>query len=841
MKVIRTVRFIALFLFGVSVGIAQPPRVMDSAELHLALKKLNIVGSALFVAAHPDDENTALLSYLAKGRLVRAAYLSVTRGEGGQNLIGSEQGDLLGIIRTQELLAARRIDGAEQYFTRAIDFGYSKTSEETIRIWGHEQVLADVVWIIRKFRPDVLITRFSPTLGGHGNHTASALLAEEAFHAAGDTTKFPEQLKYVQPWQPKRIVFNTSRFLTEQIDTAKALKVDIGEYSPLLGRSFTEIAGISRSMHKSQGFGAAQSRGSNINYLNHTAGDPAKSDLFDGIDLSWDRIKNGKRVSVLLEEAIRKFKPHDPAATIPLLLKALGEMRKLPADPLVQQKQKELIEVVKSCSGFWLEANASEFSVTPGSSVRVLLNAINRSSFPVSIERIEWPFGSKDTLVNQKLADNKLYQLSTDVVISKSQTLSQPYWLVREPRLGMYNVADQEEVGDAENDAPVIVKASVLLGGERIVVDLPVRYRWVDPVEGELYRPLEITPAVAINLREQVLVYQDEGTKSLNVTLRSGKVNVQGTVRAIVPAGWQVQPNDIPFNLLKKNEEQIVTFTIWPVRRTLAPASHPSGWEGGPGRDASSGDVKIEATTDGGSWSFGMTTIRYNHIPPQTVFPTAKARLVRVDLKKKGETIGYIMGSGDEVPTLLQQVGYSVTLLSDEDIALKDLSKFDAIVAGVRLYNTRPEVRVHQKRLMEYVERGGTYVVQYVTVQRQEAENLGPYSFNVSRERVSVEEAPVSFNDSTHPLLIAPNKITNKDFEGWVQERGLYYADKWDERYQTVLESNDPGEPPRKGGLLYAQYGKGHFIYTGYVFFRQLPAGVPGAFRLFVNLISVGK
>lgn len=823
MNFVRTICSIAVFLLCVSVGIAQLPRVMDAAELHLALKKLNVVGSALFVAAHPDDENTALLSYLAKGRLVRAAYLSVTRGEGGQNLIGSEQGDLLGIIRTQELLAARRIDGAEQYFTRAIDFGYSKTSEETIRIWGHEQALADVVWIIRKFRPDVIVTRFSPTLGTHGNHTASAILAEEAFHAAGDPERFPEQLKFVQPWKPKRLLFNASRFLTEQIDTTKALKVDIGEYSPLLGRSFTEIAGISRSMHKSQGFGAAQSRGSNINYLNHTAGEPATRDLFDGIDLTWNRIKDGKKVSVLLEEAIRNFKPEDPSATIPLLLRALGEMRKLPADPLVQQKQKELVEVVKSCAGLWLEANASEFSVPPGSSVRVSLSAVNRSSFPVTIERIEWPFGGKDTLANQKLEGNRLYQIPTDVVIPKSHPLSQPYWLVREPRLGMYDVADQGHVGEAENSAVAIVKVSVLFGGERIAIDLPVRYRWVDPVEGELYRPLEIIPPVAINLREQVLVYPDEGKKSLTVALRSGKPNMQGTVRAIVPAGWQVQPNDVAFGLPKKNEEQIVTFTIWP------------------GRDASTGDVRIEATTDGGSWSFGMTTIRYNHIPPQTIFPSAKAKLVRVDLTKKGETIGYIMGAGDEIPPLLQQVGYSVTLLSDEDLATKELSKFDAIIAGVRVYNTRPEVRVHQKRLMEYVERGGTYIVQYVTVQRQEAENLGPYPFNVSRERVSVEEAPVLFNDPTYPLAIAPNRITNEDFDGWVQERGLYFADKWDEKYQTVFVSNDPGEPPRKGGLLYAKYGKGHFIYTGYAFFRQLPAGVPGAFRLFVNLISVGK
>jgi LmbE family N-acetylglucosaminyl deacetylase len=819
---------LALFFFSISgvfsaFVLAQSPRSMNAAEIQLALQRLTVVGSALYVAAHPDDENTALLSYLAKGRKVRAAYLSTTRGEGGQNLIGSEQGEVLGIIRTQELLAARRIDGAEQFFTRAIDFGFSKNSEETLAIWGRKQILADMVWIIRSFRPDVMITRFSPTVGGHGNHTASAILAEEAFHLAGDPKQFPEQLKYVQPWQPKRILFNTSRFLTDQLDTAQALKLDLGEYNPLLGMSYTEIAGLSRSMHKSQGFGASQSRGPQINYLNHTAGEKATGDLFDGVNLTWSRIPRGELVGKILDEVARSFKPENPAASIPLLLKAYAEMNKLEPSVWVEYKKAELIEVLRACAGLWVDALAAEYAAAPGTELRVTASVISRSDVPITVERFRFPFSQRDTVQNRRLVRNVGLQVTSTVRLPQDVPFSQPYWLQQPGSLGSYQVADTRLIGLPENPPELSVLVSLLFDQERIELNVPIRYRWVDPVEGELYRSLEIVPPVAINLPERVFVFADQSEKTVTAKLRAGIQNIAGEVRLVPPKGWVSRPASVPFRLQRVGDEMTVSFSV------------------GMGEGTANGVFRVEAVVGGKVLAQGRQTIEYKHIPPQTIFPPSEGKFVRIDLKTRGKNIGYILGSGDEVPAALRQIGYNVTLLSDEDLGTVDLSHFDAIIAGVRVYNMRPAIRNHQKRLFEYVERGGTYIVQYVTQQRLESENLGPYPFIVSRDRVSVENAPMSFLIPDHPVLNYPNKLTERDFDGWVQERGLYYADSLDARYEAIFAANDPGETPKKGGLIVARYGKGYYMYTGLAFFRQLPAGVPGAYRLFVNMISIGK
>lgn len=797
--------------------------MMGAGELQLALKRLTVVGSALYVAAHPDDENTALLSYLAKGRNVRTAYLSATRGEGGQNLIGSEQSELLGIIRTQELLAARRYDGAEQFFTRAIDFGYSKNSEETIRIWNHDAILSDMVWIVRSFRPDVMITRFSPTLGGHGNHTSSAILAEEAFRAAGDPSMFPEQLKFVQPWKPKRIVFNTSRFLTEQLDTANAVKVDVGEFNSLLGMSYTEIAGISRSMHKSQGFGASQSRGTQVNYFLHTAGEPARADLFDGVDLTWSRIRGGETVGKILEEAFKTFRPENPSATIPVLLRAYGEMKKLEPNVWVEYKKKELFEVLKSCAGLWVDALASSSSAAPGTDVRVTASIIKRTDVPVVVDHLSFPFALTDSIPNKPLANNVSVQMTSTIRLPQDVPYTQPFWLREKSQVGSYQISNQRLIGLPENPPAISVTAVLLFDKERVELTVPVRFRWVDPVEGEMYRPFEVVPPVAINVHERVYVFHDASEKTVTVKLRSGIPNASGEVRLVAPEGWASKPASVPFRMQRVGDEMNVSFTV------------------DMGSSATNGAFRVEVIVGGKIISQGIQTVDHKHIPQQTTFPLSEGKFVRLDLKIKGKNIGYIVGSGDEIPVALQQIGYSVTLLSDEDIASTDLSRFDAIIAGVRVYNTRPTIRNQQKRLLEYVDKGGTYMVQYVTQQRLESENLGPYPFVVTRDRVSVETAQMTFLNPQHPLLNTPNKITDKDFDGWVQERGLYYADSLDTRYETIFAANDLGEIPKKGGLIVAKYGKGYYMYTGLAFFRQLPAGVPGAYRLFVNMISIGK
>ena len=801
----------------------QSPRSVNAAELRLALKKLTVLGSVLYVAAHPDDDNTAFLGYMANDRHMRTAYLSMTRGEGGQNLIGSEQGDLLGVIRTQELLASRRIDGAEQYFTRAIDFGYSKTLEETMKIWGRERILADVVWMIRSFRPDIVVTRFTPTQGGHGNHTSSAALAYEAYAAAGDPLRFPDQLKYVQPWKPKRLLWNVFRF--QQSDRSAvpehSVSVDLGVYSPILGESFTEMAGRSRSMNKSQGTGGSQNRGEFVNYFQHIAGDTATKDLFDGINTGWARVPGGEVAGKMLGEVYRSYDDEAPAKSLPGLLRALSELQKLHGDPWIEIKSQELQEVIKECSGLWIDALSSEGNAIPGTEIKVTVSAINRSSYPFRIDRISLPVGRGDTVLNAQLQNNVPLQSAFGIKIPSDFQYSQPYWLAEAPELGSYKIPDQQLVGRAENKPPLTVRVKVSSADGTMNLEIPVRYRTVDPVEGEQYRPIVINPPVTLNLPEKVYVFADGKAKSVQVNVRNEGGKVSGSVSLKVPSGWKVTPTSAAFEFAQKDENQSLSFSV----------------QAGP--ESASGAFHVEAMVGDRVVRQDMITIRYPHIPQQAVFPQAVGKLLRIDLKTTPKRVGYIMGPGDEIPVSLRQMGYVVTMLTDDDLKNGSLSSYDVIIAGVRSYNMRPVLRANQRKLMEFVEKGGTYIVQYMTPRRNETENMGPYPFTVSGDRVSVEDAPVKFLAPENPVLNMPNKITQDDFKDWIQERGLYFSDKWDSHYISVLGSNDPGEPSRDGGLLVSKFGKGHYVFTGYAFFRQLPAGVSGAYRLFVNLLSL--
>ena len=813
------------FVFASALSQPQSPRSVNAAELRLALKKLSVLGSVLFVAAHPDDDNTAFLGYMAKARLMRTGYLSITRGEGGQNLIGSEQGELLGMIRTQELLDSRRIDGAEQYFTRAIDFGFSKSLDETMTIWGKDRILSDVVWMIRTYRPDVVVTRFTPTQGGHGNHTSSAELTYQAYAAAGDPTRFPEQLKYVQLWKPKRLVWNVFRF--QQTDHPSApehsVSLDLGMYSPILGESFTEMAGRSRSMNRSQGTGGGQNRGEFVNYFQHIAGDTAAKDLFDGVNTSWARVPGGAVVGQMLDAAYQSFDEEHPDKSLPALLKVYGELGRLKDDPWVVFKKRELQEVIKLCGGLWVDVLSSDNNVTPGSDMKVTVTAINRSSYPFRLERIVAPLGKADSVLSVSLGYNQPVQAVFGLKLPKDFPYTQPYWLVESPDLGAYRISNQQLVGQAENTPPLTVRVGIGFNDGAMDLEVPVRFRIVDPVEGEQYRPLVVNPPVTVNLPEKVYVFADGVAKTVLVNIRNEGGKVSGTVALRLPQGWKVTPAVIPFDFAQKDENQSVNFSVLP----------------GPG--STSGSFQVEATVGGCTVQQDMITIRYPHIPPQTVFPRTEGKLLRFDLKTSVKRIGYIMGPGDEIPTELRQIGYPVTMVTDDDLKNGVLGSYDVIIAGVRSYNMRPVLRANQRKLMEFVEKGGTYIVQYMTPRRVETENLGPYPFTVSGDRVSVEEAPVRFLAPENPVLNFPNKISQDDFKGWIQERGLYFSDKWDSHYTPILASNDPGEPSRDGGLLVAQYGKGYYVFTGYAFFRQLPGGVPGAYRLFANLIALGK
>jgi LmbE family N-acetylglucosaminyl deacetylase len=821
-----------LLLAAAAAADPQPPLIQDAAGIRLALEKLNVVGSALMVAAHPDDENTALLAWLGNGRKVRAAYLSVTRGDGGQNLIGSDTGELLGVLRTQELLAARRIDGAEQYFTRALDFGFSKGPDETLEKWGRDRILSDVVWVIRRYRPDVIVTRFTTEGGGggHGHHTASAILAAEAFAAAADSTRFPEQLRWVRPWQAKRVMWNVGRPANAGPDTTPGrIPVDIGEYNALLGRSYTELAGESRSMHKTQGFGAAERRGTWPNSLQHVAGERPTRDLFDGVDLTWARIPGGARLTALFAQAAKEFRPERPAAIVPVLLKAHAILATLGNDPLVETKRAELLAVIRSCTGLWLEATATRPYASAGGSVRVVTSALNRSSAAVRIERITIaPDGGTATAVGsagtapaaRALANNVPLNDTTTVALAAGAVASGPYWLAQRPLPGSFVVEDQARIGEAENRPVLTATFDATLDGQRVAFTVPVVYRWVDPVAGERYRSFEVVPPVSMRFDHAAYLFADASPRPIRVVVQSADRPVDGALRLKLPQGWTAEPASIPVRLVAGEADTTVRFMVTP----------------GAGPAAAAVGAELEL----GSTRYDRRVLRldYPHLPVQTLLPPAEARLVRTDLKTAGRTVAYLMGSGDQGPEALQQMGFSVTLLDDDDVENADLSRFDAIVAGVRVYNTRPRLRGLQKRLLDYVAGGGRLVVQYNTAEQSLQNALGPYPFQISRERVTVEEAPVEFKTPDHPLLAGPNRISAADFEGWVQERGLYFASPFDARYQPVLSCHDPGEPARDGGLLYARHGKGVFVYTGYAFFRQLPAGVPGAWRLFANLVS---
>jgi LmbE family N-acetylglucosaminyl deacetylase len=814
---------IALALFPSIHVRAQQEGITSSADLEIALQKLNVLGSVLYVAAHPDDENTALLAYFSKGRKYRTAYLSLTRGEGGQNLIGPEQGVEIGLIRTQELLSARRIDGAEQYFTRAIDFGYSKTAEETLKFWGKDNVLSDIVWVIRRFRPDIIITRFTAdNFGGHGHHRASALLTQEAFTAAADPNKFPEQLKYVTPWQAKRLFWNSWRS-PQQEGTKGPLRVNTGEYNPLLGRSYSEIAAEGRSQHKSQGFGSAARRGTQYDNFQLLAGEPASRDIFEGIDVSWNRVPRGRKVGRLLAESLRSFDPADPSKSIPGLVAAYEEMGKLPDEPWVRLKKEEAARVIQACGGIWLEAIAGDYAVAPGDAVQIRTTAVNRCGLPVVFHSLGFPKLAPDSVQDRPLKDNELFTIDTTFRMPADFPISQPYWLEAPHPEGLYSVGDQNLIGLAENPPAVSARIGLTIDGHLLEYSIPVLFRWTDPVNGELLRPLEVRPRVTIQIEDKVCIFPGENSREIKLRLQSDSPDISGIVRLQGPPTWKITPASRPFSLARKYDECEIVFDVSPPKA------------------AEVAELTAVAEVAGEKISRELVEISYPHIHRQVYFPESRFKVVKLDVKTDGKKIGYIMGAGDEIPSALQNLGYDVDLLDDERIENSDLSQFDTVITGVRAYNTRESLKLAKDRLLAFVAGGGTLVVQYNVASAKLGDRIGPYPFTIGRDRVSVETAPVTFLAPGHQLLNVPNKITPEDFDGWIQERGLYFASQWDKRYETVLSCHDPGEPDKAGGLLFARYGKGVFIYTAYAWFRQLPAGVPGAFRLFANIISAGK
>tara|TARA_R110002096_G_scaffold99644_4_gene220719 strand:+ start:12279 stop:14804 length:2526 start_codon:yes stop_codon:yes gene_type:complete len=827
-------QFLYLFIFFLSLSIsqAQKPKIPSSSEIYESIQKLNFLGSVLYIAAHPDDENTRLISYMSNHLKAKTAYLSLTRGDGGQNLIGPEIKELLGVIRTQELLAARRIDGGEQLFTRANDFGYSKHPDETLEIWDKDQVLSDVVLAIRQFKPDVIINRFDHRTAGstHGHHTSSALLSMEAFDLSNKNTAYPAQLKQTTLWQPKRLFYNTSwwRYGSQEefdkLDKSNMISFDIGTYYPLKGLSNNELASLASSQHLCQGFGRLAQRGSQNEYIEFLKGDSLtdNSTIFEGIDTSWNRVKGGEAIGDILYDAEKNFNFKNPSEHLSQLLEAYKLLQNIEDEHWKTQKTKELKGIIEMSVGLYLEASAETNWATSGELINLNIEVLNRSTENIVLESIENTNGlkvSKQIL----LEENTKYNFKENQLIDANQNPTTPYWLTKKGTLGMYQVNDTNLIGLPETPRFFKIDFNLLINNTPITFTKDIIYRFSKPDKGELYRPFEIIPEVSAKISEKVIILDTDKQRDITVIVKAGRNDLEGFVEIAHPNDWSIFPKNQKIEIKNKGEEQRLVFTVIPPK------------------NQSEGLITPMVHIGDKIYTKELIEIDYEHIPFQTVLLPSESKIVRLDIKKKGENIAYIQGAGDVVPESLQQIGYNVRIITPEEINTETLSLFDAVVVGIRAYNVVEDLKFKQQLLFDFVAKGGNMIVQYNTNRGLKVNDIAPYNLKLSRDRVTDENAEIRILNSVHPILNYPNKITQKDFEGWTQERGLYFPDEWANEFTPILSMNDKGETPKDGSLLVAKYGKGYYIYTGLSFFREFPEGVSGAYRLFANMLSIGK
>ena len=822
----KIIAFSLLLLLNFNLP-AQAPASWTSADMYLAIRKLNVLGSVLYIAAHPDDENTRLITYLSKDKLYRTGYLSMTRGDGGQNLIGDEQGIELGLIRTQELLAARRIDGGEQFFTRAYDFGYSKTPEETFTKWDKEKILSDVVWVIRKFQPDVIVNRFPVSgEGGHGHHTASGILANEAFAAAADPNRFPEQLQYVSVWQAKRVLWNTFNFGGTNTTSNDQFKIDVGGYNPLLGKSYGEIAAISRSNHKSQGFGSAGSRGESFEFFRATKGDQPVNDLMDGVNTNWKRVAGGEAIESMVNSIAASFDLLHPEKSVEGLVKLYKAISTLQDGYWKTQKLSEVYQLIAQCSGLFLDATTQEQFAVQTDSLRINFSFNNRLGTDAVLQKVQ--VDNFDSSFSKPLEKNKNVNFPKTIFVPATKQVTQPYWLASKMAEGYFNVNNQLSIGQADVDPSYQVLIQIKIFGEPFTFIRPVKYKFTDPVRGELYEPLVVIPPVLVSPDEKNKISKGnnnfEGVLNLTGKKKGFKTFLDGVGR---DQADQVKVSYSPDKVEFEDKNKMI-----PVGYTIQANIDNDYYFA---VDANNGRKDV--------YHLGMKEVKYDHVPYINYFTIATVNNKKLDLKTYGKKVGYIIGAGDKVPEALEQMGYEVILLTDKELAKNNLGQFDAILTGVRAYNTNDWMNKYYDKLMKYVNEGGNLIVQYNTSNQigPVRTKIGPYNFNITRTRITDENAAVSLLKPEHPAFNFPNKITDDDFKGWIQERSIYHGSDTSGKFEKLISMNDPGEKADDGALLVAKYGKGYFTYTGIVFFRELPAGVPGAYRLLANLIALNK
>jgi LmbE family N-acetylglucosaminyl deacetylase len=809
--------FTSIFILLISIiTFAQAPQKLSSVEIYEQVQKLNFLGKVLYVAAHPDDENTKLITYFSNHYHAQTAYLSLTRGDGGQNLIGTELREKLGAIRTQELLAARRIDGGEQFFTRANDFGFSKEPNETFAIWNKNEVMEDVIQVIETFRPDIIVNRFSHNTPGttHGHHTASAMLSLEAY----------DLVKY----QPKRIFFNTSWWFYgsqeafDAADKSKLLAINSNVYYPLKGKSNNEIAALSRSQHKCQGFGTLGSRGDETEYLELLKGNlPSNTNLFEGIDTSWNRVKGGNEIGKLLNEIEENFNFGNPSIHIPNLIKAYDLIQKLEDSHWKEIKSKQIIKIIEACSGLFMEALADTENITKDSKFNLQLEVINRSQSNVKLISVN-ALNIKSEIQNKPLKNNEKVNFQfKDVTVGNAVDYSNLFWLKEQQTEGMYQVSDKSIriLPEVSTSFPVIF--TIEIEGKTIEFVKNICYKFNNPDDGETYVPFKILPEFTSTIESKVLIFNSTQPKEISVKVKAHKANASGKLSVVIPTDWKIEPQEIPFTIEAKNEERKFSFKIYPSKPEITTK------------------LVAQIATSNGTLDKELITIQYPHIPKQTILVTSASKAVKLDIATKGKNIGYIMGAGDEVNKNLENLGFQVTNLNPNEITAENLKSYDAIILGIRAFNVVDELKFKNKILFDYVFNGGNVIVQYTTTNNLITKEIAPYNLELSRDRVTDENAKVTFLTPNHKVLNQPNKINEKDFTGWVQEQGLYYPNKWSLEFIPILASNDEGETPKKGALLIAKHGKGNYIYTGLSFFRELPEGVSGAYRLLANMIAL--
>ena len=811
---------IALIGFLIFPIYAQNP----SSKLYHDLLKLKETKRILFVAAHPDDENTRLISYLANGEHAQVAYLSLTRGDGGQNLIGKELGIELGMIRTHELLQARKTDGGRQFFTRALDFGFSKNPDETLNNWEKEKLLSDVVWIIRNFQPDIIINRFNTTPGTtHGHHTTSAILSSEAFVISGDTKAFPEQLKLTDTWQAKRLFWNAYNWGGQyEADSEKRFHIfPVGDYNPLLGTTYSQIAADSRTMHKSQGFGSTSQIGAGNDFIEQLNGESFKNSPFEGIPSRWEKIEDGLKIESAIQNALDSFDFTNPENNVKHLLAIKKLMDASMNDEKWFLEKKSFInQLVLANLGVKAEFIIRKEIGYPGEEIETELLFNNPSSLPINLKSSKTSFS--DFQINEIATENKPLNKAIKLFIPTDYAVSQPFWLENPLDNSLFDVNDLQQIGQPINQASISSDLTLEIDGQTIYINLPLMYKYNDQVDGEIKQPFTLVPEINLNLDKRHVFLVEGANSELNieVTFRNDFIEGELNLEGLHKSQYQV------LSMERDDRRKRIIYKVKILDSELEKSSIVASFK----------------AKDNRVFNQDTKRILYKHIPNLTYFTSTSFDLIKMDIKVSNQKIGYINGAGDDVPDILKNLGYQVSFLENLDIKKAKFKEFETIIIGIRAFNTNQALASNVDELMQYVKEGGNVIVQYNTSSPLLTREMGPYPFSLSRDRVTVESSPVQV-DFKHPILNYPNQIAASDFEGWVQERGLYFTSNWDSNYSTPFIMQDPGEKASQGSLLFTKYGEGTYTYSGISWFRQLPAGVPGAIKIFVNLIeqSSGK